>query len=997
MIKLQRCIAFLSMAFLWLAGGAAEPSDAGGRRTLSGTVVHAVTGAPVAYAAVALDGGERWTVTGEKGAFTLKNVPAGEVTLTVTCLGYAKRTVKVPATGDVPELAVELSEDNLLLEEVTVTARAGRDEATSSYIIDRASLEHLQMADVADAMSLLPGGQTNRTLHMASSDDAYYKLYLRNARGEDGSPSFTTAVEVDGVRLSSNAAFGTAGVDTRTIATANVSSIEVVTGIPSVQYGDLSNGIVKINTAKGKSPLHVEAATKPNTKQLALRKGFALGRDAGVLNAALEYTKSVSDLASPYTSYVRNGLSLRYSNTFNRRSRPLTLETGLAGTLGGYHSKGDPDRFVNTYSKVRGNTLRGNVRASWLPDWSWLTGLEGQFSAYYSDDLRESSSNKSSSSSVAAVHGTDEGYFVATRYDDNPAAPVVLIPAGYWYQTAFTDSKTLNLSANIKGNWTRHFGRLRSNLLLGADFTSSGNLGRGLYYDDLRYAPSGWRPYRFDEVPFMNNLAWYVEEKAQLPTGGATSLQLMAGLRSDITFVKASRYGTVSSLSPRFSARYTLIDRPAATLFRRLALTAGWGKAVKLPSFDMLYPRPDYRDILSFAPGTMADGTSFTAYYIMPHTTDYNPDLRWQYSRQLEIGVEANIRRVFLSLSFFRHQTVDPYTGAGGYLPFSYKITGQEALENSAIPSANRMYTIDRTTGVVTVTDITGAQPPEILAYRERQTFRSTSTMTNGTPFVRRGLEWVADFGKIPLLQTSVRIDGSWYRYRSTDETIVASSPTGQNMADGSPYKYVGYYVGAGAIGNGFETKKLNANLTLTTHIPAIRIILSLRLEVTLYNFKQNLSEYSGGARGFAIDNRGDNFPAADPSIYNTDRYVALYPLYYTTYDDMETRIPFAEKFAWAYANDRPLYNELSKLVVSSNTDYYFNAAKKSAYYFVNLSVTKELGDWASLSFSAVNFTNNAMRVTSSDNNTQNSIYNTSSSTGLIPAFYYSLSLRLKL
>ncbi|MDR0694231.1 MAG: TonB-dependent receptor, partial [Prevotellaceae bacterium] len=378
----------LLVACCWFTGSAVPPG-ADGRFTLSGTVMDAKTKEPVAYASVVLTGRERWTVTNEKGEFILKNVPAGEVDVAVSCLGYAKKTRRLNVTGDLPELEFYLPEDNLLLDEVTVTAQKSQDDITTSYRIDRASLEHLQMLDIADAMSLLPGGQTNQSLHLATGDAQ--RITVRSGAGsENGNPTFGTAVEVDGVRLSNNASFGAStdirlyGVDTRTVATTNVASVEVVTGVPSVQYGDLSNGIVKINTIRGKSPLHVEASTRPNTKQVAVHKGFALGRDAGVLNAALEYTRSIADLASPYTSYSRNNVSLRYSNTFNAQSgRPLTLETGITGTLGGYHSKDDPDAFVDTYTKARGNTLRGNVRLSWLADLRWLTNLEGQCTVNY--------------------------------------------------------------------------------------------------------------------------------------------------------------------------------------------------------------------------------------------------------------------------------------------------------------------------------------------------------------------------------------------------------------------------------------------------------------------------------------------------------------------------------------------------------------------------------------------------------------------------------------
>jgi hypothetical protein len=455
----------------------------------------------------------------------------------------------------------------------------------------------------------------------------------------------------------------------------------------------------------------------------------------------------------------------------------------------------------------------------------------------------------------------------------------------------------------------------------------------------------------------------------------------------------------VGSVSPRFNAKYTW-EGGSGRLVRRFTVRAGWGKAVKLPSFEVLYPRPSYSDRLAFAPGTMADGTTFYAYYIFPHTPAYDNNLRWQYSRQWEVGVEAKIHTATVSLSFFHHQTMNPYRYINEYTPFAFKLMGQEELEHSAIPSTDRLYAIDRTTGVVTVTDITGTHPPEVLAYRERRTFKENRTFTNGTPFARSGIEWVVDFGKIALLQTTVRLDGNYYHYRSTDETIIPESPAGQTMPGGIPYKYVGYYAGgsnsgAAAISNGFETKKVNTNLTLTTHIPAVRLILSFRLEATLYNYSQNLSEYSLGTRGFAITNREDNFPAADPEHYNSSRYVALYPLYYTTYDDMQTRIPFAEMLAWAETNDRPLYNELSKLILRSNTDYYFNAERLSSYYSINLSVTKELGDRATISFSATNFTNNAQQIYSSQQDNYDSIYN--SGKNYIPKLYFSLSLKVKL
>jgi hypothetical protein len=264
----------------------------------------------------------------------------------------------------------------------------------------------------------------------------------------------------------------------------------------------------------------------------------------------------------------------------------------------------------------------------------------------------------------------------------------------------------------------------------------------------------------------------------------------------------------------------------------------------------------------------------------------------------------------------------------------------------------------------------------------------------NGSPSTQSGIDWIIDFNKIDAIMTSIRLDGNYYYYKGVEETIIANAPTSQMMADNNPYKYIGFYAGRASSANGKETKQLNTNVTFTTHIPVVRLIVSLRIESVLYDYRRNLSEYSQGRRGFILNNRDDFFPSeTNASIYNQDKYIGLYPLYYVSYDDMETKIPFAEKFAWARDHDEVLFRELVKLVVKTNTDYYFNANRLSAYYSANISITKEIGDIAAISFNATNFTNNMQLVNSSDRGFQSTIFNSS----YIPKFYYGLSLKIKI
>ena len=558
--------------------------------TLSGKVVSDDTGKPIEYASILVAEGSLWAITDAKGQFTIKGVGKGRLTLIVQCLGYQKRTWAIIVNNDVKDMNLKLKEDNLMLDEVTITAKRKRDESTTSYTIDRTALDNQQLLSLTDIQTLLPGGKSNDPTLM--TDD---RMALRSGGQEKGNASFGTAVEVDGMRLDNNASIDeTAGASTRTISSSNIESVEVVTGIPSVEYGDLSNGVVKVNTRKGKSPFIVEGKLNQHTRQIALNKGFNLGKDLGVLNVSLEHARSFSDAASPHTAYQRNILSLHYMKTFMQQTTPLTLNIGFTGNLGGYDSEADPDEELDDYSRQRDNALRGNAELNWLLNKHWLTNLSLRGSLSYADRMSESQTHSSSASTQPYLHTTEEGYFIAQPYDQilasqlSPLNSVVLGPTGYWNVLRYNDSKPLNWNLRLKGELNRHLGAVTSHTMAGIDYTGSRNNGRGTYYDDMRYAPT-WREYRYDELPTLHNMALFVEEKVIIPTTKRSTFELTAGLRDDITMINGSEYGTVSSLSPRINSRYIFWKNRFPQLVRDLSVHVGWGKSVKLPSFQVLY------------------------------------------------------------------------------------------------------------------------------------------------------------------------------------------------------------------------------------------------------------------------------------------------------------------------------------------------------------------------------------------------------------------------
>jgi len=69
----------------------------------------------------------------------------------------------------------------------------------------------------------------------------------------------------------------------RSISTENIESIQIVRGIPSVEYGDLTSGAVIINTKAGREPLRVKAKANPNIYQVSMGTGFELGKKKGAL------------------------------------------------------------------------------------------------------------------------------------------------------------------------------------------------------------------------------------------------------------------------------------------------------------------------------------------------------------------------------------------------------------------------------------------------------------------------------------------------------------------------------------------------------------------------------------------------------------------------------------------------------------------------------------------------------------------------------------------
>lgn len=852
--------------------------------SVRGRVSDAATGEALAGAVVNVD--ELWAISGEDGSFVIDRVQPGDYSLNSTLLGYVDCSMDITVSGDVSGIELKMKASSLALSEVVVTAQRPKDGIGTTHDIGRNALDHLQLSNMTDMSALLPGGKTsNPDLTTASS------FTVRSGGNLAGNAAFSTAVEVDGVRVGNNAGFSEmAGVDTRSIAVDNVESVEVISGVPSAEYGDLGSGMVRIRTKRGRSPLSVTFSVNPRTWQTSLSKGIDLGAKAGILNLSAEWANATKKLISPYESYTRRGLGAVLSNTFGNN---LHFEFGFNGNIGGMDTKDDPDAFKGEYSTQRDNALRANTSLNWLVNRPWITNLSADAYLNYADNLSHSHTYHSAASMLPAVHFESEGYSNA-----------VLLPEGEYYSDSMVDSKELDAGASLKYTLNYRWSGMRSAFKAGLQWKTSGNVGKGEYFLNPDLADNGFRPRDYSEYPFMHTVSAYAEEDFSFPFG----LRFTAGLRYDRVLIKGTRYSNVGSLSPRLNIRYDFSDN--------FSIRAGWGLAEKLPSFYMLYPKPEYRDIL--VTSGFEDSQLFYKYYTVPCPIEYNPELKWQRNQNAELGLDASFAGINLSLVGYYNLTLNPYKFSNRY----------EYLE------------LDRD-GVLD------------------KTFVAVSRQDNGAPIYRAGVELTMDFPQIRPLRTSFRLDAA-YGWSMTDDdspyyyyNVGWSHPT---IASRS-YPYVGVYANGGddnLMIRGEINSSLDANLTSITHIPEARLVITLRLEASIFSRSRNLP--TGG----------------------TD---VLYPDAYLTVEDGGTVLhPFTER--------NKEQDEFRDLIMSPSNDYLFDQDGYGAYASANLSVTKEIGDAVSLSFFANNFTNARPYVVSM-----------ATGVGAIftPAFYYGLTCRIKL
>ncbi len=897
------------------------------RFRLSGKVTDKLSGAKIEMVTIQIKELNSWTASNAEGDFNIEKIPAGTYTLQATCLGFQPYEVTLSVNRDILGYKLMLNQMSLGLQEVVIVAKENTTLSSSSKI-ESTALDHVQPNSLADVMQLVPG-QVTLNPNLARNNQISIRDINNSLSNPDNSSAMGTAIIVDGTPVNNDANMqtlntaggGTAqgystagqGVDLRQIATDNIESVEVIRGIPSVEYGELTTGAVLVRTKAGKTKLNVKLKADPKIKQATFSKGFLLpGENNGAVNVDIDYTNAFDDLRQPTKSYNRVTGQLGYSNTYFKKTNPLSVNAKLSYFSTVDNNKNDPDMIQRETYQSKEQNIGFKLFGTWAIKKPWLTSLTYNFAGDFENQDYYEYRVTSSSGAVPLPTATVSGESVGT-----------LLPSSYDSKLNI-EGKPYSFFATVKGNTVGKYGKVTSNLMYGAEWRTTGNNGAGRIYDPTR-PPSGassTRPRSFKDVPASKNLALFMEEKLNVPIG-QTRLKMQAGLRYNNMLPKGlfSTNGFMS-VEPRLNFTYDIFQRKNEKILQDLSFRFGFGQTSKTPSMIYLYPDKAYHDEIGF--NYYPDLLVITTKVIEGVT---NPDLKPITNTKLEAGVDFSLFGVKVLLTGFREKIKNGFSWENQYYVMDYKVWN---------PLAGAGKTPTFSNG-----DIFYKENGQTLRlpYTMAQDYASYNMPKNSYNIDKQGIEYVINFGRIKSLRSTFSVDGAFYHIKKISQ-VLPYGEIKQVSYLGQRFPYLPIYPG----GDGNVLQRLNSNFQIVTHIPALRMITSISTQVIWFDKDMN---YWANDNGDAVYfSKGANNQKNYGVTEGVDK-LFVDPIGY--YDKGMVYHPWQNNMTY----DSP-YTFMVK-EYKSNT---YNQVSLPVTYYINLKLTKEIGQRAKLAFFVNNIFN---------------------------------------
>lgn len=124
-------------------------------------------------------------VTDMDGKAAFHKVPKGTYQLTVTYVGYEEYKSTIKVSGNLT-LTIKLTPTSLSLKEVSVIAQRKSSGASTTSLVSRQAIDHLQAASLADIMQLIPG-QEMGNIDLTQQKNLQLRTLSNNATSAFGS------------------------------------------------------------------------------------------------------------------------------------------------------------------------------------------------------------------------------------------------------------------------------------------------------------------------------------------------------------------------------------------------------------------------------------------------------------------------------------------------------------------------------------------------------------------------------------------------------------------------------------------------------------------------------------------------------------------------------------------------------------------------------------------------------------------------------------------
>ncbi len=602
--------------------------------------------------------------TNADGYFTMK-VPVGTYTVRISFMGYKPIEEKI-TFGASKTLKKTFTMILEYFEIGGIVVQADREllptEAETKTRISSGEIEHMQASNLSDIMQLTPGV---RFENPGMSEKKQVNIRATTSTSDDNHAAeneyFGAQIRVDNIPLSNNANLQietkavdsngkpltteNSGLDMRQIPADNIESVEVIRGIPSSKYGDLTSGIIEVKTKSEVSNHRIKFKYNFYNQEANMGGGFKLNEQHH-LDYNINYAYAVRDVRIPEENYSR--IAGQLALTSKLMQNLYTMKNRIYYTRAFDERKLREDDLYLKESYNRDYTFRFAHNSTYLL--TTKQKLELDVSANYT---RQNSYRK-------RLISTDNTYVT----DQMEAGTDTAMYIQNYMSELYVRGEAYNLYYNL--NYAANFDFLKTehNFLAGATFRDEFNLGEGRIFDPLTPpSVSGikrTRPRSYDDLPALTTTSFYVEDKIKGKLLIPFQLNLGARLESyGDDKLLANNYGTF--LNPRIN----MVLYPTKTTQIRF----GYGETSKAPSMAMLHPNPIYLDVDDV--NNIVDSLVIVSTYIYP--TD-NPNLKGSRQRKWEGSIDQRIGNVGLSLTAYQSNINDGFAKKGTKLPiFVYK------------------------------------------------------------------------------------------------------------------------------------------------------------------------------------------------------------------------------------------------------------------------------------------------------------------------------------